>query len=61
VLTDEQGTQRYRVDRMAIVLPQDIQVLSPVRGSLLTLITCYPFQYVGSAPDRYVVVARPES
>jgi sortase A len=61
LISDAQGTQRYRVDHTAIVPPQDTDVLSAHRGPALTLVTCYPFQYIGSAPDRYVVIAWPES
>ena len=39
----------------------DVSVLEEPGGSLLTLITCYPFHYVGYAPDRFIVKAVPES
>jgi sortase A len=52
------ATYDYRVDDMAIVKPETVSVLRPHGGSDLTLVTCYPFQYVGSAPERYVVEAR---
>jgi sortase A len=47
---------RYRVTRTSIVLPEDVSVLEPGR-SALTLITCYPFYYVGTAPKRFIVHA----
>jgi len=47
---------RYRVTRTAIVLPDDVSVLAPGQ-SALTLITCYPFHYVGTAPKRFIVHA----
>lgn len=47
---------RYRVTRTSIVLPDDVSVLAPGR-SALTLITCYPFYYVGTAPKRFIVHA----
>lgn len=52
------GTHVYEVDSMRIVKPDDVAVLRP-RGtsSALTLVTCYPFYYVGSAPDRFIVSA----
>ena len=50
------GTFRYRVTRMRIVDPGDLSVLEPVDAAL-TLITCYPFSYVGDAPQRFVVQA----
>jgi sortase A len=51
---------RYRVTRTAIVKPDDVSVLQPRSGTTLTLITCYPFYYVGSAPKRFVVHAERE-
>jgi LPXTG-site transpeptidase (sortase) family protein len=56
VLKDARGTQRYRVAHAAIVSPSDTGVMRPADGTL-TLVTCYPFNYFGSAPDRYVVSA----
>jgi sortase A len=51
------GAHRYIVDRIQIVLPGDIATLDQSRDSILTLVTCYPFSYVGSAPQRFVVRA----
>jgi sortase A len=48
---------RYRVTNTAIVLPNDVSVLKRQDGSTLTLITCYPFYYVGAAPQRFVIHA----
>jgi len=48
---------RYRVTRTAIVGPSDLSVLKPDSTAALTLITCYPFRYIGSAPKRFVVHA----
>lgn len=48
---------RYRVTRTSIVMPDDLSVLAPQSQSTLTLITCYPFYYVGTAPKRFVVHA----
>lgn len=47
----------YKVTATDIVSPQDVYVLDPTKGATLTLITCYPFYYVGSAPSRFVVYA----
>lgn len=48
----------YRVTHTAIVMPNDLSVLEPQQAQAsLTLITCYPFTYVGSAPKRFVVRA----
>jgi sortase A len=47
----------YRVQETKIVQPTDVGVLAPTRSSTLTLITCYPFTYIGPAPQRFVVRA----
>ena len=48
----------YEVDWVKVVDPDDITVLEPSTfGSTLTLVTCYPFYFVGSAPKRFVVRA----
>ena len=51
------GRETYRVERMWVVEPEDVWVLdaTPVRS--ITLVTCYPFYFVGSAPHRYIVRA----
>jgi sortase A len=41
-----------------VVPPTDIDVLQPSSEPTLTLITCFPFYYVGSAPNRFIVRAR---
>ena len=51
------GTLTYRVARTDVVLPTDVWVLDPSDTSILTLVTCYPFSYIGSAPKRFVVRA----
>ncbi len=51
------GDYHYRVKRTRIVDPDDVWVLAPTRTPTLTLITCYPFSYVGRAPRRFVVQA----
>jgi sortase A len=48
---------RYRVVSTRIVSPSDVTVLNPSGTEILTLVTCYPFYYVGSAPDRFIVRA----
>jgi len=55
--TTPQGVSRYRVTGTEIVWPSDIQVLAKARGRDLTLVTCYPFYYFGSAPKRWIVHA----
>ena len=56
-LDTQYGSFQYRVRRLAIVDADDLSVLSPSNHAGLTLITCYPFDYVGPAPRRFVVQA----
>lgn len=56
-ITARQGQFRYRVTRTLIVNPGDLSILQPHDGTALTLITCYPFSYIGNAPQRFVVQA----
>jgi sortase A len=51
------GTYRYMVKSTRIVTPRDVSVLNASGGETLTLVTCYPFYYVGSAPKRFIVHA----
>ena len=51
------GTYRYLVVSTSVVSPQDVQVLYPTERDSLTLVTCFPFEYVGSAPKRFIVRA----
>jgi sortase A len=51
------GTYRYIVKSTRIVTPRDVSVLEASGGETLTLVTCYPFYYVGSAPKRFIVHA----
>jgi sortase A len=51
------GTYRYLVNSTRIVTPRDVSVLKASGGETLTLVTCYPFYYVGSAPKRFIVHA----
>ena len=56
IVTPE-GTFRYEVEGTKVVQPSDVWVLDPTEQPALTLVTCYPFSYVGSAPQRFVVRA----
>ncbi len=56
-LTTLAGEYRYRVTSTEIVKPTDIAVLEPDGHEILTLVTCYPFYFVGPAPDRFIVRA----
>ena len=58
-LTTPEGVFNYDIDSTAVVAPDRMEVLAPSASSSLTLITCYPFNYVGPAPDRFIVRARP--
>jgi sortase A len=57
-LTTHNGVFDYHVEWMRIVKPEAVDVLDPTDIPSLTLVTCYPFYYVGSAPDRFIVRAR---
>jgi sortase A len=57
LLTTLEGEYRYRVVSTKIVDPSDVAVLHPDGGEILTLVTCYPFYFVGPAPDRFIVRA----
>ena len=51
------GSYLYRVDSTRVVEPENIQVLEASDEAILTLVTCYPFNFVGSAPKRFIVRA----
>jgi sortase A len=51
------GITRYEVDTIQTTFPSDISVLAPTAESSLTLVTCYPFYYIGAAPKRFIVHA----
>jgi len=57
LLSNKTGTYRYTVDSTEIVTPDRVQVLDVTSRPELTLVTCYPFDYVGSAPKRFIVHA----
>ena len=50
-------TLAFAVDEILIVQPEDVHVLNPRSRPSVTLVTCYPFYFVGSAPQRYIVRA----
>jgi sortase A len=52
-----QEKQLYRIERVWIVNPEDVSVLDSTPAQSITLVTCYPFYFVGSAPQRYIVRA----
>ena len=51
------GVQRYRVIEIRVVTPAERGILAPTRAPTITLVTCYPFYFMGSAPERYIVRA----
>ncbi len=51
------GELTFAIDKISIVMPTDVHVLAPTERPTITLIGCYPFYYVGKAPQRYVVRA----
>jgi LPXTG-site transpeptidase (sortase) family protein len=51
----------YVVRETRIVEPTDVEVLHPTPSATLTLITCYPFDYIGPAPNRFIVRAERRS
>jgi sortase A len=56
-IVTQDGVFNYYVQRTSIVMPQDVWVLDPTDYPALTLVTCYPFNYIGSAPKRFIVRA----
>lgn len=57
VLESLSGRGEFRVSSIAIVDPEDVSVLEDAAVSTITLVTCYPFYFIGSAPQRYIVQA----
>ncbi len=49
---------QYEVEWTAVVPPTAVRVIQPTTEPALTLVTCFPFYYVGAAPDRFIVRAR---
>jgi sortase A len=52
-----EGDATYVVDQITVVTPKDVSVLQPRPVPSITLVTCFPFYFVGSAPERYIVSA----
>ena len=50
----------YKVEWIRLVSPSSVQVLDPSHGPAITIVTCFPFEYVGAAPLRLIVRALPE-
>lgn len=60
-VTTPYGARTYAVDSTEVVKPTETGVMAATATPTLTLITCYPFYYVGHAPKRFIVRARPVS
>lgn len=62
-VSTDAGAFQYRVTSTLVVHPEDVQVLDDTQRPTLTLVTCYPFHYIGAAPKRFIVHAEmaPES
>jgi sortase A len=56
-LITSSATYIYTIDQILIVKPEDLWVLATGQKPSITLVTCYPFYFVGHAPDRYIVKA----
>ena len=56
-LTTTDRTYRYRVSKTLIVGPDDVYVLDATKEPTLTLVTCYPFDFIGHAPKRFIIQA----
>jgi len=54
-------SEQYKVERISVVEPTDTSVLKATDEATLTLVTCYPFYFVGSAPQRFVVQAKKQT
>jgi sortase A len=57
VVTTAGGVYAYDVRETKVVRPSDVSVLEPTREPALTLVTCYPFDFIGRAPERFIVRA----
>jgi sortase A len=56
-LIQPRRTDEYTIEAIKIVSPDDVSVLAPTSTNTLTLVTCFPFYYIGNAPQRYIVTA----
>ena len=57
LLTTAEEVREYRIVRTMVVNPEDVYVLDETEHPTLTLVTCYPFAFIGSAPQRFIVRA----
>jgi sortase A len=57
LLTTADRVFEYRISETKVVNPSDVYVLDPTGRSMLTLVTCFPFNFIGNAPQRFIVHA----
>ncbi|OLC52424.1 MAG: hypothetical protein AUH43_00145 [Acidobacteria bacterium 13_1_40CM_65_14] len=57
-LSTSDRVYHYRISNTLVVGPDDVYVLNPTRQPTLTLVTCYPFDFIGHAPKRFIVQAQ---
>jgi sortase A len=60
ILKSPEDRYRYLVDSIRLVTPDDVEVLDDSLGPAVTIVTCFPFEYVGHAPNRFIVRAIPD-
>jgi sortase A len=58
-LNTKTSTFRYFIDSIRIIHPTEMEILDPTPGPALTLVTCFPFEFIGNAPMRYIIRATP--
>ncbi|MCM3601429.1 class D sortase [Robertmurraya korlensis] len=58
IVTTMEGTFTYKIDRIRIVKSDDATVMTPKPRATLTVTTCYPFYFLGNAPERYIISAK---
>ena len=51
------GIFTYEIKKIDIVDKDDKTIITPINKAVLTVTTCYPFEFIGSAPDRYILIA----
>lgn len=56
-VTTSDRVYHYRIAKTTVVNPSDVHVLNPTTHPTLTLVTCYPFEFIGHAPRRFIVSA----
>jgi sortase A len=60
ILKNAEDQYRYLVESIGLVTPDKVDVLDASLGPAITIVTCFPFEYVGNAPQRFIVRAVPD-